>query len=295
MIGKYTVNEVEDRTKVPASTLRQWERRYGFPLPERSESGYRLYSDHDIAQIEAMRRYIEDGVPASRAAELVKNATPKVQNKTSQPASVFRDRLVRALVNLNDAEADQVLGEAHALHPVETVMFEVMKPTMVEIGQRWHDGKINSTTEHFASSYMQGRLRNLLYLAGNILRAPSIVIACAPYDQHELGALMLAVILRRSGYRVIYVGANTPVADLAEMASDVKPAAVMVSASVVESVEKLMEEKHRFVGMAPFVIFGGMAFDAQPALAQTLGGRYLSSNLMEVVSQLDDLIQRVRA
>jgi methanogenic corrinoid protein MtbC1 len=295
MIGKYTVNEVEDRTKVPASTLRQWERRYGFPLPERSDAGYRLYSDHDVAQIEAMKRYIEDGVPASRAAELVKNAVPREGTKASQPASSFCNRLVDALVNLTDAEADKVLSEAHAFHPVETVMFEVMKPAMVEIGQRWHDGKINSTTEHFASSYIQGRLRHLLQLSGNIQRAPSIIVACAPGDQHELGALMLAVVLRRSGYRVIYVGANTPVADLAEMASDVKPAAVMISASVVESVEKLMDEKHRFVGMAPFVIFGGMAFDAQPALAQTLGGRYLSSNLLEVVSQLDELIQRVRA
>ena len=70
--GKYTVNEVEDRTGVPAATLRQWERRYGFPLPERSASGYRLYGDDDLRHIVAMKRHIDDGVPASRAAEMVR-------------------------------------------------------------------------------------------------------------------------------------------------------------------------------------------------------------------------------
>ena len=70
--GKFTVNEVEERTKVPAGTLRQWERRYGFPCPERSDSGYRLYSEDDIRSIETMKHHIADGIPASRAAELVK-------------------------------------------------------------------------------------------------------------------------------------------------------------------------------------------------------------------------------
>lgn len=294
MAGKYTVNEVEARTKVPASTLRQWERRYGFPMPERSESGYRLYSDQDIRQIEAMKRYIEDGVPASRAAELVKHAAQPSPASDGQPGG-FCHRLVAALIALNDAEADRILSEAHTLHPVETVMFEVMRPAMVEIGQRWHDGLINSTTEHFASNYIQGRLHNLLQLASSAQRAPSVIVACAPGDQHELGALMLAVVLKRSGYRAIYLGANTPIADLATMAKEVKPIAVMISASIAESLERLFESKHHLVGMAPYVIFGGMAFDARPELAQALGGRYLSRDPLEVARQLDLLTERVRS
>ncbi|MEX2501217.1 MAG: MerR family transcriptional regulator, partial [Trueperaceae bacterium] len=70
--GKFTVHEVEERTDVPAATLRQWERRYGCPKPERSTSGYRLYADVDLRVIETMKRYIDDGVPASRAADLVR-------------------------------------------------------------------------------------------------------------------------------------------------------------------------------------------------------------------------------
>src|SRR6056297_1572714 len=246
--GKFTVNEVEERTSVPAATLRQWERRYGFPMPERSEAGYRLYSEDDVRSIDAMKRHIADGVPASRAAELVKHLPDAVGSGEGRPASMLRDALVAALVDLDDHAADRVLGEAHALHPVEAVMVDILQPAMLELGQRWHDGTIATTTEHFASSYVHGRLRNLLSLSGQHRRSPGVVVACAPHDQHELGALMLAVILRRNGYRVTYLGANVPVVDLAALARQQRPLAVMISAATPESVDELKAQRAHLNG-----------------------------------------------
>ena len=98
--GKYTVNEVEERTRVPAATLRQWERRYGFPRPERSGSGYRLYGDDDLRHILAMKRHIDDGVPASRAAEMVRVA--EVRAYGPRPLDHLRDELVAALIELDN-------------------------------------------------------------------------------------------------------------------------------------------------------------------------------------------------
>ncbi len=300
MNGKYTVNEVEERTSVPASTLRQWERRYGFPMPGRSESGYRLYSPEDIALIEAMRRHIEDGVPASRAADLVKRLHAQVVSSLAtqaEPKSVetFFEGLLEALVNLDQAQADRILSEAHALHPVETVLLDILQKCIIEIGQLWHDGKIKTTTEHFASNYAQGRLRSLLQLTGGDSIAPAIIVACAPDDQHELGALTLAVLLRRQGFMVYYLGANTPVADLRAMAQDIRPAAVMISATVATSLKRLFENKEHIYGMAPLVIFGGMAFNQQPQAAQELGGYFLSGNTLEALKQLKQLIHGVTA
>ncbi|MDF1524529.1 MAG: MerR family transcriptional regulator, partial [Trueperaceae bacterium] len=101
--GKYTVNEVEERTGVPATTLRQWERRYGLPLPERSESGYRLYGDVDLDDIRAMKAHVDDGVPASRAAEMVKERAKPLTGP--RPIAGLRQDLVEALVALDDARA----------------------------------------------------------------------------------------------------------------------------------------------------------------------------------------------
>jgi MerR family transcriptional regulator, light-induced transcriptional regulator len=292
MKGKYTVNEVEERTSVPASTLRQWERRYGFPNPERSESGYRLYSDGDLQSINAMKRHIDDGIPASRAAELVRRMNPAA--KGPRPLREMQQELVNALLNLDEDRADAVMSEAHSLHPVEAVMFELISPSLVQIGQMWHDGIINTTLEHFSSSYIYGRLRSLLSLSSNAKAAPAIIVACAPTDQHELGALMLAVALRRAGYRVYYVGANTPVSDLFEMSNQIMPIALMISASSAKAVEKLFEEQHMFKNVSPYIVFGGKAFNENPELAKSLGGIYLAEDIPRAIEKFEQLVQKVK-
>lgn len=291
--GKYTVNEVEERTGVPAATLRQWERRYGFPLPERSASGYRLYGDDDLRHIGAMKRYIDDGVPASRAAEMVRS--DEAGARGPRPMTKLRSELVAALLELDEAQADRVVGEAHALHPLEDVVLDLFRNAMLDLGQKWHDGEINTTTEHFASSYVQGRLRQLMSLSGTNRHGPRVIVACAPHDQHEIGAMMLAVMLRREGYLVFYVGANTPVADLVAMARDVGPAAVMVSASSLDSVQFLLDQRAHLDGIAPVVAYGGRAFDEDPRRAELAGGVYLGTDIPVALERLAELLQAVAA
>ena len=287
--GKYTVNEVEERTGVPAATLRQWERRYGFPMPERSGSGYRLYGDDDLRHILAMKRHIDDGVPASRAAEMVR--VSEAGARGPRPLGKLREELVAALLELDEARADRVVGEAHALHPLEDVVLDLFRHTMLELGQRWHDGEINTTTEHFASSYIQGRLRQLMSLTGANRHGPRVIVACAPHDQHEIGAMMLAVMLRREGYLVFYVGANTPVPDLAAMARDLQPVAVMVSASSLDSVQFLLDQRAHLDGIAPVVAFGGRGFDEDPRRAELAGGIYLGTDIPAALQRLAELLR----
>lgn len=287
--GKYTVNEVEERTGVPAATLRQWERRYGFPLPERSGSGYRLYGDDDLRHIAAMKRHIDDGVPASRAAEMVRAEDAPARGP--RPIEALQRDLVAALVELDEARADRIVGEAHALHPLETVVLELFPAAMIELGRRWHDGRIGTTTEHFASSYVQGRLRQLMSLAGHNRNGQRVIVACAPHDQHELGAMMLAVMLRREGYHVFFVGANTPVADLAAMARAVTPAAVMVSASSLDAVRALADQRAHLDGIAPVVGVGGHGFDEEPRRAELVGAVYLGSDIRQAIQRLGQMLR----
>lgn len=289
MRGKYTVNEVEERTGVPATTLRQWERRYGLPMPERSDAGYRMYGDADLDDIRAMKAFVDDGVPASRAAEMVKERARPVQGP--RPVDAFRRELVDALVALDDGRADRVLSEAHTLHPVETVILELLPTAMAELGRMWHDGAIATTTEHFASSYVNGRLRQLLALAGGHRGGERVIVACAPHDQHELGALVLAVMLRRRGYDVYYVGANTPVEDLVVMARQLEPLAVMISAASIDSIHHLVNKRRLLHGVAPVLGLGGYAFNADPAWADKVGGRYLGAQALEAVERLEALVR----
>ena len=289
--NRYTVNEVEERTKVPASTLRQWERRYGFPKPERSGSGYRLYCEGDIRGIERMKRHIAAGLSASRAAALLCYET------SALPGSLdaLQKALLAALLKFDEAKAEQIFSQAHSLYNVETVLSELMQRTMAELGALWHQGEIPVTTEHFATAYMQGRLRTLLSATVNAETGAVVIVTCAPLEQHELGALVLATLLRRAGYRVYYLGANTPVKDLRDLARTLRPVGVMISASLAEAVVSLTEARSYLAGIAPVLAFGGAAFNRRPELAETLFGTFLAADAAGAVRQFSQLIQQYGA
>ncbi|MCD0171863.1 MerR family transcriptional regulator, partial [Deinococcus sp. 23YEL01] len=199
--GMFTASEVEAQTGVPATTLRQWERRYGFPHPARNASGYRLYSPGDVAAIQYMQSQLQSGVPASRAAELTLHAMTAGAGPAPTPAAPDRAApeqgrsgaqwsalLTQALIDSDTDRAAAVLSEAHAQIPVEVVMTDVISPTMIEIGARWERGEITVAHEHQATAFLRSRISGLMDVAGvQAGFGPLVVAACAPQEQHELG------------------------------------------------------------------------------------------------------------
>jgi MerR family transcriptional regulator, light-induced transcriptional regulator len=291
----FTANEVELRTGVPATTLRQWERRYGLPNPQRASSGYRLYSQQDIGCIEFMRNQISGGVPASRAAQLYvlnKPGKSPVVQQVSQTGANLVSRLIDATLSGDNSRADRVLSEAHASLSVEDVLLRVIQPTLIEIGEKWHRGEINVAHEHQASNFLRGKLHGLLELAGNSKHGPAIIVACAPGEWHEIGSLMLAIFLRRAGFRTHYLGANTPVEDLVRFAREVKAEVLMISVSNAEVLENLRGTARFLLEAAPLIVYGGAAFNERPEMARELGGEYLGA---DSAMALDGLMARFAA
>lgn len=296
----FTAGEVESRTTIPIATLRQWERRYGLPSPGRAASGYRLYSRDDLACVEFMRARVAEGVPPSRAAELYRlsNAAGSTgQSGRSAPdlglvdgAGGLVERLVAALADGDHDDAAVVLADSHAALAVEDVLTRVVGPAMVEIGERWHRGEITVAHEHRATGLILGRLHALLDLLGLARRGPVAVVACAPGERHELGALMLAVLLRRAGVRAHYLGADTPIEDLARFAREVRADAVLVSAGSIETVELLRQDAGRLRESARLLVLGGRGFLERPALARELGGEYLGG---DAAAAVDGLLARL--
>ena len=290
----FTASEVENRTGVPATTLRQWERRYGLPNPQRTASGYRLYSLEDIGCIEFLKQNIAAGVPASRAAQLyvLQKDTPLTDPAPSNPKGAGSDmvaRLAEAALQGDAIKADRVLASAHASLPVEDVVTRVIEPALVMIGDKWHRGEVTVAHEHQATAYLRGKLHGLLELAGSARHGPVVVVACAPLEWHELGALTMAIFLRRAGLRTHYLGANTPIHDLARFAKEVRADAVLISATASEAVSALRAAKDRLNELGKLVVYGGQAFNERPELARELGGEFLGG---DAASALDSLLAR---
>ena len=174
-----------DLLGVSPSTLRTWERRYGFPEPRRSVGGHRLY---DRAEIVVLRdAYAETGHAVS-AVELART-------RGWAPAPPSCERLRAALTAFDEDAADRIAAEALAAQSLEAVVEELVLAGV--------DGLADRTPERaLASRWAAGWLAAQRRLAPPASRAEGVLVldAGGPDVLHVAG---LELALRRVGLRVL--------------------------------------------------------------------------------------------
>lgn len=279
-LGVYTIAEVEERTGLSSALLRQWERRYGFPRPERSPGGHRLYSETDLEALRHIKQWIAEGVAPAQA---VKRYLEGLTQEGPRPPETLSLELEEALLRADTEAAERVLSEAYRLHPMETVVMDVISPCLQRMGDGWHIGRVTTAQEHLASTYLRGSLQGLLNLMGGSL-GPTLVVSTLPGEQHEIGSLITALFLRRAGYTVHYLGPNTPLADLKSFAERTGAKAIALSAMQPISLETLPHQALRY--LAPLVIVGGRAAAGDPRSIERLGAHYLGNDPRELAESL---------
>ncbi len=313
----YNIKAVVQATHISPSTLRAWERRYNMCQPQRSESGYRLYSDRDIVIIRWLKAQVDAGMSISQAVawfqSLLDQAgaeelatlpdptgaaleTPVPSPPTRmdiQNFDILSDRLLGALLDYDEISAEQVMSGAFALYSVENVGEQVIMPVLVELGERWHRGELSVTREHYATNYLMQRLAAILRTVSNKMGGPLIWIGCAPGEQHEVGVMLLSIYLRRAGYQVRYLGQDLPETDLIAEVKSQRPAMILFSATGVEAAKHLTQlctELANIEPPRPIIGYGGRAFNVHPELRDAVTGVYLGGSALEAVESVDDLL-----
>ena len=297
----YNIAAVVQRTGVPATTIRAWERRYGFPKPHRDEGGQRLYSEHDVETIRWLLEQTTRGVAISRAVDMLRSghATSDLSVVRTPPRggrsfAALRDDLEQALLHLDAERADVILTEAFTLFSVEDVCLHVFQPLLVDLGDRWHAGELSVAEEHYATSFVRARLFGLLQAyQGQHTPAPLVFTACAPDEWHEVGILIVSVFLARRGVRVRYLGPNLPLEGLAAIVARHHPAAVVLSAQSFETARKLRRAAQAVQEGAPphpRLAFGGQAFNIDPKLRALVDGTYVGPDAAAAVETIVGLI-----
>jgi MerR family transcriptional regulator, light-induced transcriptional regulator len=223
--GALRIGELSRRSGVSPELLRAWERRYGLLRPTRSNGGLRLYTADDLARVQAMQRHLAAGYAAAEAAELA-TQLPAAAEPTPPAA---KDELAAALSSFDDGAAHAVFDSLLARFSLDTLLRDVVVPYLHELGEGWERGDVSIGQEHFASAFLRGRLLGLARGWGRGI-GPVAVLACAPGEQHDLGLIAFGLALRARGWRVIYLGADTPIATVADAARSCEPAFVVVSA-----------------------------------------------------------------
>lgn len=255
MDGTIRIGELARRTGVSPELLRAWETRYGLLQPTRSAGGFRLYTGADEARTRRMTRLIADGVSAAEAArQALTSGDPPL---ASGPPIVdqLADRLRAALDAFDGADAHATLDRLLAAVSVEAALTDVVLPYLRDLGDRWAAGRATVAHEHFASNLIRGRL---LALARDWDRGagPALLLACLPGEAHDLGLITFGILAARRGWRVTFLGADTPLDTIHTAVRDTRPSLTVLVALHPAMITAHAEDLRRITGQTRTAIAG---------------------------------------
>jgi MerR family transcriptional regulator, light-induced transcriptional regulator len=248
------IGELARRTGVRAETIRAWERRYDLVQPARSAGGFRLYSPADEERVHAMRALLAEGVAAAEAAKQARSgrgATPAPVRSPDAEA----DRLRAALEAYDEEAANAVLDRALSAFSLDVFSGSVVLPAIAEIGSRWAAGKASVAQEHFAASVVRARLLAIARGWGSGV-GPLAILACPPGEQHDIGLIAFGLSLRSRGWRIVYLGQDTPLDTVAETVRRLTPAAVVMSVATAEPLASAASGLAEVAALAPVWVGG---------------------------------------
>jgi DNA-binding transcriptional MerR regulator len=262
------IGELSRRTDVAPELLRAWERRYGLLRPSRTDGGYRLYTEADVDRVHTMQAHLDAGVSAAEAAKLALEAPAPIAGQGR--ARVLLAAMREALDKFDGAAAHAVIDDALSELTLDTVLSEIVLSYLAELGARWERGEASIAQEHFASNLLRGRLLGLArgWDRGSGRRA---VLACAPGELHDLPLLAFGLALRERGWRITYLGVDTPVETIIDAARSVRPRLVVVSSSMPGRLVDASAQLGRLASTTRLGVAGPGAADARTSGAVALG------------------------
>jgi DNA-binding transcriptional MerR regulator len=271
------IGELSRRLGVSDHVLRAWEARYGLLQPVRSAGGFRLYSEADALRVRRMQAHLADGLSAAEAARAVlgqdsradgrAGGTDRVPTTESELSGALR----QALDAFDEPAAQAILDRLLSDLSLTAVLRDVVLPYLTELGERWERGTASVAQEHFATNVIRGRLAGLARGWGNG-HGPRAVLACPPGELHDLALMVFGIVLHRSGWRIDYLGMDTPLTELTRTVTARHPALVVIAATLPETLRPLAAQLTALAQRAPLALAGA---GATPEIASTVGARLM--------------------
>ena len=237
--GMLSIGALARATGIPIDTLRTWERRYGYPVPERKPSGHRVYPVSSVSRLRRVAAALASGhragevVPASEAdlVQLVHTSSVGSDGAGhSRPgeATEIRD-LLQAVERFDGERLTRMLrAEWGRLGPLAFVS-TLVSPLLRAVGEAWAEGRLEVRHEHFAAERIGDLLRTFRLPFEERARGPLVVFGTLPGESHGLGLQMAALVIATVGCRVCYLGTDVPLDQFAALGKDLGARAVAVS------------------------------------------------------------------
>ncbi|MDB4974558.1 MAG: Transcriptional regulator, MerR family protein [Myxococcaceae bacterium] len=297
--GRYRIHAVSEITGVPEATLRAWERRYAVPVPVRTPSGYRLYSQKDVDLVKRMRELCANGMAPVDAAKMVAEPgqpRPSTFDAGADPYDAIAARIADATRRMDPVAIDAEVRLAMTLGDAATVVERAFCPALAEIGRDWERGAITVGHEHLASDILSAATRSLLRLLGPSRPQGEVVLACFAEEEHVLPLYAAAFRFVEWGYRPHVLGARTPAAGVGAAIREIEPAFVGLSLTMAPPEQRASELVESYAAVMKGHVWGvgGAAALAIQSDVEAHGGHVLFGGPDEQREQLGKLLLSTR-
>ncbi|MEO8337476.1 MAG: cobalamin-dependent protein [bacterium] len=261
--ARHPIAVVAARTGLSPDVLRVWERRYAAVIPTRAPDGQRLYSDEDVERLRAMRAVAEAGRAIGQVARLSTEDLQQIMRedaaaRAEAPATAtdlrVEDAVTEALLHaraLDAPKVEAVLRRAAALLGTAVFLEQVTVSLLRRIGEEWHAGRLTIPQEHLVSSVVHTLVMGVMHDVAPGGDAPRVVVATPAGERHAIGAALAGAAAAAQGWRVIFLGADLPAADIATCATDVDAQLVALSVVYVENRADMLAELRALRSMLP--------------------------------------------
>lgn len=248
---------VERDTGLSKDTLRVWERRYGFPRPQRDLHGERVYPQDQVDKLRLLKRLMDQGHRPGKIADctleqLQALAEASLPVRPGWPPPVERgpDAALRPYLQLVAShrvddlrrELSRLAVRAGLAHFVT----DVIAPLTTLVGESWARGELAIFEEHIYTESVQAVLRNAIAGIPHPGDSPRVLLTTVPQEPHGLGVLMAEAMFALDGARCVSLGVRTPVLEIVRGAESQAIDIVALSYSpvvnpyqVVESLKEL--------------------------------------------------------
>jgi DNA-binding transcriptional MerR regulator/methylmalonyl-CoA mutase cobalamin-binding subunit len=261
-----TIADVERETGLSKDVLRVWERRYGFPKPERDAAGERVYGADQVGKLRVIRRLIDLGMRPGKIVnapmtELAAHlAAPDGRGEREGRACAERSEALALIGSGEGRDLGAFLRVALSRMGLKPFLEELAGPLAVHVGEAWADGRLEIHQEHLFSEQLQNVLRQAIASTAAPARGPRVLLTTMPGERHQLGLLMAEAYMTLDGARCIALGVETPPSEIARAASAHGADVVGLSFSSVirpKAARRMVEELRAVLAPAVSIWLGG--------------------------------------
>ncbi len=224
--------------------------------------------------------------------------------ETAQSISVtYQQLLTEQLLSFDCAAVEKTINEALATISAEILALKIFPALIRQFEAQWQQGRISLLAQQYTTTTLYTQLVCMMNAATPPPTGPRVLLACATHDDHEIGSTLLALSLKRRGFRVTYLGRNSMSAEFLEIVQAVQPRLVCVSAATGQAGQSVADQSRPLAtdlatikmeatapGQAqPIFAFGGTAFDRNAPLRAATTGLYLGPTILQAVSKIQQV------